>query len=159
MNNGVIPGASGIGKQSFSLALDFPVEEKISAFVRDGGGEFAKTVSVNIGPVGRSVGIYELRPLYGVVFEKRVPSYSAPAGESRDFVAEAFFFPLDRKPDLSYRWSFNNQEITGDFDQPWLFTIRSNRGETSLDNQLDLELSDPAKGSERALTSTRISFR
>lgn len=159
LNDSVATRASGVGRQTFALTLTLPVEERISLTMRDAGSGFSKTASFNIKPFLPLAGIYELRPLRGVVFEKRVSAASAPAGEARDFIAESFFFPLARKPDLSYRWSFNNQEITGDFNRPGLFTIRSNRGETSLDNQLDVAVADPAKGAEEASASVRVSFR
>lgn len=157
-NDGVIPNASGFGKETFSFTLSLPIEEEISVIIKDVAGSFSKTAAVGVGPVSPNVGIYEVRPLRGIVYEKQLTEFSASAGDSYDFEAVPFFFAKTTEKKLNYRWSFNNQEISGVFDQPQLFTLKSKSGETSS-SRIEIEVFDRNKDGERTFASFQADLR
>ena len=157
-NDGVIPNASGFGKSVFSFTMPFAVEEEIDVTIKDIAGSFSKAAAIGIGPVSPSAGIYEVRPLSGIRYEKQLTEFSAPSGESYDFLAAPFFFSKERSKNLKYAWRLNDEDIIGTFTRPWLFTLKSNAGESSL-NQLNVAVEDVIKGGEKIFASLRADFQ
>lgn len=154
-NGSIDVSASGTDKPTFPLRLNFPVAEEVEVSMRDSAGAFAKTVRMEIEPALPRVGIYELRPLSGIVFERLLTEFSAPAGEPYDFLAVPFFFPTGPPP--RYTWVFNGETISGTFTAPWRFTLESDPGETSV-NDLRLEVAG-TRSTQRAASNVRINLR
>ena len=148
-NAGFLQQASGVGKSSYSFTISLPVEEQVGITMKHPAGTFEKTRSIGIRPATPLVGIYEVRPLRGVVFEKKLNEFRAPSGEPYDFVALPFFFPKERQNNLNYLWTLNGKDILGAFAKPWLFTLTSNPNTPSLDS-LSVVIKDPAAPSSPA---------
>ena len=154
-NGGAIPLSSGIGKRVFSFRLAFDVSEEVSVTINDAIGAFAKTATVSINPVRPRVGIYEVRPLRGVISEAEVNAFSAPSGEHYDFLAAAFFFPpAERGQVLRYRWTVDGNELPGAASTPWLITLESRAG-TEADSRIGVEVNDARRQPAEAAASFR----
>jgi len=151
--------ASGPGQETFTFTLQLAIKRRIDVTVRDLDQTVELRATTDITPVAPEAGLYAVRPLRGVAYERALTDFAGPAGEPYDFRAVPFFFPVERVSALTYRWTFNGQEIKGEFDTPWLFTIRSNPGEVSLANRLAVEVADPARGGARAGSSLQANFR
>lgn len=154
MNSSPVSQSSGFGRHTFSFTLGFPVEERIDLAIKDMAGIFSKTASIGIKPFSPSVGVYELRPLRGIVYERALNEFSQRSGEKYDFAAAPFFFPQDRARALKYSWMLNGQEITGEFTEPWLFTLTSDPG-TESDNQLNVRISDSRQNGGQSSAAIR----
>ncbi|MBI4132740.1 MAG: hypothetical protein HY473_01400 [Candidatus Sungbacteria bacterium] len=157
-NGGLIPQSSGLGKSTFSFGLNLPVEERVSVTLKDALGTLIKTAEVNVKPVSPTVGIYAVQPLRGIVYENRLTDFSAPSGNSYDFLAVPFFFAREREQQLGYTWTLDGDAIVGTFAKPWLFTLTSNAGEVSL-SRLGVAVTDLIKAGERASASFEASLR
>lgn len=157
-NDNAVPASSGAGRNTFSFALTLPVSETASVVITDADGTLSKTAEVAIEPVDHGAGIYEVRPLRGIVFERELRSFAGAAGEPYDFIAVPFFFPREREKGLEYRWALNGEVIGGEVREPWLFTLESTGGETSA-NQLRVEVADPQRTGERTSASFQANLR
>lgn len=157
MNDSVVPQASGTGRQVFTFRMDFPVRERIGVTVGDGAG-LEKTTLITVEPVPPRLGIYEVRPLRGTVFEQRLDEFNAPAGDTYDFLAAPFFFPLNRMPSLVYHWLLNGNKITGAFDEPQRFTLQSQAGEVST-SRLNVAVEDPTRGGGKTFGTVYVNLR
>lgn len=155
INGAAVPRLSGIGRQSFTFGFQFPVKEQIGVRIQNIAGTFDKSVAIGIAPVRPRVAIYEVRPLRGTMYERELLEFGARAGEPYDFLAIPFFFP--RQAALAYTWLLNGTAITGEFDQPWRFTLTSNAG-TAYRNQLDVEVKTAAQGGERAAATLQANL-
>lgn len=155
-NDAVLSTASGAGQQTFSLKLEFPVEEDISVTISDAGGTFEKTAATTVRPTQPSAGLYEVRTLRGMVFERQLSEFSAPAGEPYDFAAVPFFFRSGAA--LSYLWSIDDELITGTFNRPWIFTLTSSAGQSSF-NRIGVEILDQKKNGPRVSAFLQTSLR
>lgn len=158
-NGSNVPRASGPGRSTFTFTMALPVEEKIDAVLKNASGTLAKSVATTIKPVLPTVNVYQSHPLQGILSSEALTSIRRPAGESLNFLAVPFFFPAESVNRLRYLWTLNGQTITGEFEKPWLFTLRSKTGETSANN-LDVEVSDPdARGQQKVPASLRVNLQ
>lgn len=158
LNDDVMSASSGVGRQTFAARLEFPVEERITLTVRDPAGGLAKSVAITVRPTQPLVGIYEMRPARGIIFERQLSSFSAPSGEPYDFAAVPFFFARERATNLRYLWRLDNEAIGGEFARPWLFTVESDAGQTAQ-GRLDVDILDPARAGVRAAAGLEATFR
>lgn len=156
INGSIVSQSSGVGRQTFSFRLGVPIEERIEVRMRDFAETFDKSVEGGIAPVEPQVGIYEVRPLRGVVYETSLREFSAPSGEPHDFVAVPFFFP--RTADLSYRWGLNGEKFIGAPPDPWKFILTSKAGAQSSD-ALSVTVEDSARQAVRATTDLAVQLR
>lgn len=156
-NSNIAASASGVGKSSFTFTLGFPVQERIDVTMKDAAGSFQKTAGIGIAPVSPLVGIYQVKPLRGVAFEELLSVFSAPAGDPYNFQASPFFFPQSRLANLQYQWALNGQTITGTFDKPWIFILKSKANEQST-NTISLSVQDPALNANTVNASLMVNL-
>jgi hypothetical protein len=157
-NAALVPPASGVGASRYSFIVALPLAEQVEVTMRQAGGTFEKTASVEIQPVDPSVGVYAVRKSRGVVFEKKLDGFDAPSGEPYDFAAAPFFFPAERQSGLSHLWTLNGKDIVGAFAKPWLFTLTSNPNTPARDF-LHIRVEDPLDRSNRASADLTINLR
>lgn len=155
-NGSVMAQSSGVGKSTFAFPLAFPVEEQVAVTLRDIAGTFSKTVSTGVRALAPRVAMYALKPLRGIVSENAVQEFSAPSGDSYDFIAAPFFFPKQTR--LTYAWNLNGQEIVGAPPDPWRFTLTSNPNTPALD-RLSISVADPTGREIRATTGITVQLR
>lgn len=156
-NSAVATKSSGFGKQTFSFPLNFSAEEQIDVEMKNNSGTLNKKASLVIKPLAPSVNVYEILPLKGVSRAKALDIFSAQSGGSYDFIASPFFFPESRLVGLNYRWSLNSEEIVGTFSKPWLFTLKTNGGESSSD-QVGIRVTDAERQGAEARASFQANF-
>lgn len=149
--------ASGWGRQSFSITMKYPLRERIDVSISDATGGFSKTLTTFLKPFPPEVGIYELRPLRGLAYEKQIANFRARAGDPYDFAAEPFFFTKEITDKLMYRWTFNGKPTENTAIKPWLFTLQSKSGESSV-SAIDVNVSEPKAQGQRANASTQVSL-
>lgn len=157
-NASALPQSSGFGRQTFSFPLNLQVEERIDVAMKDAVGSFSKTASLRIKPFQPSVGIYALRPLRGVAYERRLSTFEAPSGEPYDFIAAPFFFPKAHEKNLNYLWTLNGKDITGAFAKPWHFVLDPSPNAPSTD-RLSVRVEDRTKPAVRTATALEIRLR
>lgn len=54
---------------------------------------------------------YEYSPLEGIKYEQNISQFKNPVGEYKQFIAEPFFVPDEKKEGLNYEWSVNGQKL------------------------------------------------
>ncbi len=153
-----VTSLSGFGKSTFAFTFDSRLEEEISVTMRTADGLINKMAKAAVKPVSAEVGVYEIRPDSGVSFAKGISAFRGQSGTSHDFIAVPFYFPIESLGDLGYEWSLNNRKITGEFSEPWLFTLKSDAGET-YQNQVRVEVVDPRKNGERSSALLEVNLR
>ena len=158
VGGGIAGPASGIGRGTFPFRIDLPIDATVSVSISDTAGTFSKTAALSIRPVAPEVGVYEARPLRGVVSERRVRDFSAPAGQPYDFLAVPFFFPKERESALRYRWIANGQELAGATTKPQHLILGNKAGESS-ETQVSIEASDGRAPAAQALALFRAILR
>lgn len=157
-NASTLPQSSGVGRQTFSFPITLAVEERVDVTMKDAAGSFSKTASLRIKPFQPSVGIYEVRPLRGIAYERRLAAFGAPSGEPYDFIAAPFFFPRGEERRLTYTWNLNSKDIVGEPPDPWRFILTSNPNTPSLD-RLSVNAQDRSRPSQRVSAGITIELR
>ncbi|MBI3631222.1 MAG: hypothetical protein HY221_02695 [Candidatus Sungbacteria bacterium] len=116
----------GVGKQIFPIKTsDIPqTSHQIQVVVEDPDQRIRKQGQIFILSGSPHITIYPYTPLGGV--EPRTNTSFAPPsrkGGLLDVIAEAFFFPVATKHDLSFSWTVFGAPVAGAVADPGLLTI------------------------------------
>ncbi|RJQ37203.1 hypothetical protein C4552_01755 [Candidatus Parcubacteria bacterium] len=157
LNDTIAPAASGIGRAAFSLPLTLPIAEKITVTAQNASGSFRKTGSIAFAPLPPLVRVYP-NDAPGLPPGEAIATYEASAGSPYAFVAVPFFFSRAAGGTVQYAWTLNGRRITGEFDEPWLFTLLSGPREPST-NRLSVEIRDPRRSGAASSRDLTINLR
>ncbi len=77
---------------------------------------------------------YEYSPLLGVKSQETVSQFKTFAGDYKQFVAEPFYVPYDKKEELNYEWSVNGQKLKNLNAPLNIINFASEKGQEGLYN-------------------------
>lgn len=164
LNDSLVDGKrSGLGKSTFIYSSMLGIPDNISVEIKSIIGGITKEFPIRLRMVEPTVGIYELRPLEGVDFAKRLSSLEVTGGSIVDFIAEPFFVPLNSLSDIVYDWQLNGTNIPPKKDAlPNVITVKSERveGRPVMPNQsIGLTLENPKNRSMRTFANLQLIYR
>jgi hypothetical protein len=123
---------TGVGEQVFRIKTSlFPQNlHQIKVIVEDSGGQIRQEKEVFIVSREPRVVIYQSSPLGGIEFRSAPAVSIASKDETRDLLAEPFYFPVSSKKNLSYRWNVAGTEFIGNTGRE--FSVSLNIGSLPL---------------------------
>jgi hypothetical protein len=139
--NGSNVASSGLGKST--AVLPAPVlfgSDTISLIAQTSGGQTAQT-SITIGSQEPILLLYEDHPLFGIMYERALPSRTTIADSEMTFAATAYFAQIvgPNDPRLTYSWMVNRSAIKTNPTDPSEITINADNS-TGI-ARIDLSLS------------------
>ena len=160
-NGEVVASASGYGK-------DFFISDKTS-YLREGNDisvevsspreNITGSASVIVEPQQLEILMYEKSPLYGILFNKTLPSSFSLTNEEITLYATPFFFSTQTQSlgELSFEWTMNNNPIRSAAGSNEL-TLRKETGQVGS-SDIGITIQNPRKVLQGTNTKTRILFQ
>lgn len=96
--------------------------------------------SINLAVQKPEILFYEYSPLQGTKHQKAISQFKNPVGQYKQFIAEPFFVPYDKKGGLNYEWSVNGQKLKNLNEPLNTINFSSEQGQEGLYN-IDLIIS------------------
>ena len=87
---------SGLGKSTFEYSSALGLSDNISVVIKNVLGSINKEVPIRFNMTEPALAIYELKPLEGVDYSRKLSSLELTGGSIVDFAAEPFFIPLNK---------------------------------------------------------------
>lgn len=160
-NGEVVANASGYGK-------DFFISDKTS-YLRDGNDisvevsspreNITGSASLIVEPQSLEILMYEKSPLYGILFNKNLPTSFSLTNEEITLYAVPFFFSTQTQSlgELSFEWTMNNSPIRNAAGSNEL-TLRKETGQVGS-SDIGLTVQHPRKVLQGTTMKTRILFQ
>ena len=118
---------SGVGEQVFKIKIsDLPgTSHHVRVVIEDAGKEFRRVGELFVVPASPHLEIYRSSPLGGIEFGSTGSIVSSGLRGEIDFAAEPFYFPVQRKRDLRFRWEVGGASILGSVENQSLLSINT----------------------------------
>lgn len=159
-NNSVLSNQSGYGKNFLSTSSGVLAKPFVIAVeVTNADGSLKSESAVELRGVQPQVLLYENHPLYGIMYNKALPSQFDLGDKEVSLASAPYFFGVDRKdaPALSYKWKMNGQ-ITPNQEKPNSLVLRRPEGSVGGTAIISLAIENIEKMLQFANYSTTIKF-
>lgn len=160
INDKIQPDKSGKGRQSLEFNLGQSLSQKYEIKVEVSDEKESFTVSspyLVIAPVKPEV-VIETN-LDNLDSSSPIRKLSVSSGQNLAFVAQPYFFNIDRAENLIYTWEFGGQEAVSDNkDNPYLFNLKINEIDSSVAKDLSVSVRNINKLIEQASQTIRVSI-
>lgn len=159
-NGTVLSDVSGYGKNVLStsggvLAKALSIDLEVSTV----DGSMRAEKSIELQGAQPEIFLYENHPLYGIMYNKVVPSQFTLDKKEITLSSAPYFFDVNRKDDQSlvYEWSMNNQKVANQTN-PNSLILRRPDGSPGGEALVGLTISKTDKNLQFKDSSTRIRF-
>ena len=154
-----IEGGTGYGIQSIDIKGDEipkPLDISVEVYTKD---QTESAISfLKIEPIEADVSLYEISPLYGILFNKSLNDRVTLNNSEITILAAPYGFNYNPNSNkLSYLWSINNNEQT-DLIKNQSITLRS-KGDMDGNSNISVEVRNENDILERAFSSINVSFK
>lgn len=118
-------GLSGIGQQKFRVKLSgLPsLLYRVGVTVEDTNKKINKKEEIILKSFDPKVVIYPATPLGGVEIRRGPDNFTTAVTGLLDFIAEPFYFAVNSKNDLDYKWSVGGNEVQGAPKNQYVLTV------------------------------------
>lgn len=118
---------SGVGEQVFKIKIsDLPgTSHAVRVVIEDAGKEFRRAGEFFIVPASPHLEIYRSSPLGGIEFRSAGGAVSSSLRGEIDFAAEPFYFPVQRKSALRFRWEVGGASVLGSVENQSLLSLNT----------------------------------
>lgn len=116
---------SGLGKDTAVLKASIPLKETaITVTVSTLDGKTTTSKRITVKPVAPKIVLYQLSPIYGLMFNSALTNSEKLAGQEMTIAAIPYFFDTsDPKANMIYTWSMNGVSI-GEGQKDNTLTVR-----------------------------------
>lgn len=154
-----IDNGSGYGVQSVEIKADEipkPLDISVDVYTKD------QTQSadsfIRIEPTEPTISLYEVSPLYGILFNKALDNITELNHSELTLLAVPFGFNYNNKNNkLNYIWSINNVEQS-DLSKNQSIVLRS-KNDTEGSSNINIEIRHENDILERAISSLIVNFK